>query len=98
MASFQETIELLGAKAAAAEPFGKIIKVVLDGESAVLNGTTSPPSIQYDEIEVDLVLTATTEDFSQVLHKKANAQMSLMSGKLKIKGDMMSALPLVKLL
>lgn len=98
MATFQDVVELLTAKSANVAAFGKKIKVVLDGEVLVVNGSQNPVTIDTVDAEADIVVTATLDDFHKIITKKTNAQLALMSGKLKTQGDMLALVPLIKLL
>lgn len=48
--------------------------------------------------EKKTIVTVSDEEFIKIINKKTNTQMSYMSGKLKVKGDMGPALKLTKLL
>ena len=98
MASIDEIVSQLIAKTETMEAFGKTIKLVLDGELVVIDGTTTPPTIRRDDVEADVMGTATAENFSKILNRDMNAQMAMMTGKIKVSGDMIAAIPLMKML
>ena len=98
MSSFDEIVASITKKSASVEPFGKKIKLVLDDKFIVINGTTTPLAVEREDSEVDITVTGAVADFARILSKELNPQMALMTGKLKIKGDMMAAMPLMKLL
>ena len=80
------------------EPFGKKIKIVLDGNSILLDGTVDPPTLSRDDAETEVTVTASLENFAKVLNKQLNAQMAMMTGKIKLKGDITAVMALTKLL
>jgi len=100
MAALNEIVQVLEEKSAGVEAFDKKIKLVLDGHSIIINGHTQPLTIDTEntEEEVDVKATASLEDFAKIIHKKMNVQMAMMSGKIKIEGNMIAAVPLMKLL
>ncbi|MFA7555693.1 MAG: SCP2 sterol-binding domain-containing protein [Spongiibacteraceae bacterium] len=97
MSLFEEVAAEIEKKAEQMDAFGKKIKLILDDKEIIIDGNTTPPSIQADDNEVDITVIATTEVFSKILTKEMNPQMALMTGKIKIKGDMMAAVPLMKI-
>lgn len=98
MATFEEVVTLLTAKSTNVAAFGKKIKVVLEGDVLIVNGSQDPVTIDTVDAEADIVVTATLDDFYNIITKKTNAQLALMNGKLKTKGDMLALVPLIKLL
>jgi|SRR5690606_6608295 len=97
MPSISELTTLLSAKASAAQPFGKKIKFVVDGDVIFLDGTCNPPSVSNDDHESDVTISGSATDFAKIMSREMNAQMALMLGKIKLKGDMMAAMALTKL-
>jgi putative sterol carrier protein len=97
MTSIAELTTTLNEKLAGAQPFGKKIKFSLDGGIIFLDGTTNPPAVSNDDAEADVTISGTMNDFVKIMNKQMNAQMALMMGKIKLKGDMMAAMALSKL-
>ena len=97
-ASVDGVIQFLNRKLAGMEPFGKTIKLALDGNIFVLDGTVNPPTLNRDNSETEVVVTASLENFAKVLNKQMNAQVALMTGKIKLKGDITAVMALTKLL
>ena len=64
----------------------------------MIDGTKTPPSISGDDVDADVVATVSIEHFEQIINRKMNVQMAMMSGKIKVKGDMIAAMPLMKML
>lgn len=89
----------LAAKLATMDPFNKIIVMQLNDHRIVLNGTANPPRIAEGiSDDVDVSVRAKLKDFVAVLNKEMSAQMAMVRGKIKVKGDMMSLMALTKLL
>lgn len=97
MTSISELTATLNEKLAAAPAFGKKIKFALDGGTIFLDGTTNPPTVSNVDNEADVTISGTINDFVKIMNKEMNAQMALMMGKIKLKGDMMAAMALTKL-
>ena len=97
-ASVEGVAQFLSKKLLGMEPFGKTIKLLLDGNAIVLDGNTNPPSLSRDDSEAQVTVIASLENFAKVLNKKLNPQMAMATGKIKIKGDMMAVMALSKLL
>lgn len=97
MTSVTELTTTLREKLAGAKPFGKKIKFSLDGGVIFLDGTTNPPAVSNQDSEADVTISGSMDDFVKIMNKQMNAQMALMLGKIKLKGDMMAAMALSKL-
>lgn len=100
MSDINEIITVLESKTAPLKAFGKKIKLDLDGNSILIDGMSTPPSVvaDYQGDEADVSATATLDVFSKIINRKMNVQMAMMSGKIKVKGDMIAAVPLMKML
>ena len=98
MDTFEVLRERLAEKAASVGQFNKIIKLELDGNVMILNGNTSPPSVQDDAESPDITISSSIEVFSNLLDKKINPQLAIMTRKIKIKGDILAATPLMNML
>ena len=98
MITIETITEALTTKLATTPSFSQRIKLLLDDHTLIIDGATSPPSLHEGEGEAEVTAAMALEDFDKLIQKKMNAQMALMSGKIKIKGDMLAALPLMKLL
>ena len=98
MNTFEQLKAKLAEKAASVDPFNKIIKIELDGNVLVLNGNTSPPSVEDDADSPDITVSSSVEVFSDMLDKKINPQLAIMTRKIKIKGDILAAMPLMDML
>lgn len=98
MVEFLVLRERLAEKAASVGQFDKLIKLELDGNIVVLNGKTSPPSVMDDTDSPDITITSSVAIFSDLLDKKINPQLAIITRKIKIKGDILAATPLMDML
>mgnify|MGYP006266358287 CR=1 FL=1 len=98
MSTIENIIETLETKLGAIDAFDKKIKLILDDEIIIIDGHTQPPSLAQTADEVDITATTTIEVFSQILAREINVQMAMMTGKIKTEGNMVAAVPLMKLL
>lgn len=99
MATFEVLRERLAEKAASVGSFDSVIKLDLDGNIMVLNGKTSPPSVVEEDTEnPDITISSTMEVFTDMLDKKINPQLAIMTRQIKIKGDILAATPLMGML
>lgn len=97
MTSINELTATLTEKLARAPAFGKKIKFTAEGGVIFLDGTTTPPTVSNDDADADVTVSGSLNDFVKIMNKEMNAQMALMMGKIKLKGDMMAAMALTKL-
>jgi putative sterol carrier protein len=94
----ESVIELLSAKLLKIGSFDKKIRVDMGEHIVVIDGYANPPTLSLGEGEADVSALMSVEHFADLLAGKLHPQLALMSGKIKVKGDMLSALPLIKLL
>ena len=95
MAGIDAIICILTTNKKSMNAFGKTIKLQLDGEIILLDGTTTPPLIHCDDFEADITASASIENFERILDSKMNVQMAMIPGKIKVQGDMIAAMPLM---
>ena len=88
---FQERI-------ANAPNIGKTLKIVFDEGPIFLDFSKDNPTASNEDIDADCTITTTFETFTNLIQGKLNPTMALMSGKVKVKGDMSVALKLQSLL
>jgi putative sterol carrier protein len=97
MTSVSELTATLNEKLAGAQSFGKKIKFSLDGGIIFLDGTTNPPTASNVDADADVTISGSVNDFVKIMNKQMNAKMALLMGKIKLQGDMMAAMALIKL-
>ena len=98
MANIDSIIDTLEGKRTGIDAFDKKIKLVLDDEVIIIDGHTQPPSLTKTADQVDITATTSIDVFLQILARELNVQMAMMTGKIKTEGNMVAAVPLMKLL
>lgn len=97
--SIGDVTAFLAAKLASMEPFGKVIAMHLDDHQILLDGTVNPPAlVDATGTPADVTVRASLKDFVAILNKEMNAQLAMVKGKIKVRGDIMSVMALTKLL
>lgn len=97
MATFDEVVATMSQRVPTLKPFGKKIKFSLDGNTFIIDGTTTPPSVTKSDGTADTTVTATLEDFAKLVEKKLNPMMAFTSGKVRLTGDLKGATALQKI-
>ena len=77
---------------------GKSIKLQLDEGNIYIDMTGDQAQVTEEDKEADTVVTTTVGVLDQLRTGKLNPMMAMMSGKVKIKGDMALAMKLQGLL
>ena len=90
-------VEGINAKAAAAPPLGSTLKINFGEQQVHVDGTGDKNIVTASDAEADCVITVTTEDFMKLVKGELNPMMAVMTGKVKIKGDMGVAMKLQSL-
>lgn len=89
--TFQEINERISATAAKAQGMGVSIKFAFPEGIIVVKGDGT---VSNENEEADCTISTTTETFSSVLTGDLNPMMAVMTGKIKISGDMSVAMKL----
>lgn len=76
---------------------GKTLKVVLDIGTIFLDLTGEKPQLTYQDKEADCTITTKADTLEAMRNGQLNPMMAVMTGKVKIKGDMGVAMQLQKL-
>lgn len=85
-------------QAAKLPSIGKSLKLVLDEGVVFVDLRTDTPSISNEDQEADCTITTTADTLLKLRSGELNAMMAVMTGKVKIKGDMGVAMQLQSLL
>ena len=88
----------INAQASNASPIGASIKFQLDENVIYVDGTGASNVISTDDKDADCVIISSMETFTALQSGDLNPMMAVMSGKVKIKGDMGVAMKLQSLL
>jgi putative sterol carrier protein len=88
-------IDQLRIQAANVAPFGAKMKFVLDGQSIMIDGHNNNEVCESnDEEEADCTIITSSESLIKMKNGDLNPMMAVMTGKVKIKGDMGLAMKL----
>lgn len=88
----------INAQAASASPIGASIKFQLDDHIIYVDGKGVSNVISTDDKEADCLIISSMDTFKALQSGDLNPMMAVMSGKVKIKGDMGVAMKLQSLL
>ncbi|GAB5552638.1 MAG: SCP2 sterol-binding domain-containing protein [Saprospiraceae bacterium] len=83
--------------AAKATGMDKAMKFVLDQGTIHIDFSGDSPSVTNEDKEADCVITTSVETLDGIRTGKVNPMMAVMTGKVKIKGDMSLAMKLQQL-
>jgi len=81
-----------------AAPIGATIKFLLDGDAVYIDGNGEANEVSNEDKDADCTITMSVEDLDKLRKGELNPMMAVMSGKIKIKGDMGLAMKLQSLL
>ena len=84
--------------AANADPIGNTLKFDFGEEKIYIDGTGDENVVSTDDKDADCLIIVSKEDFAKLTSGDLNPMMAVMSGKVKIKGDMGVAMKLQSLL
>ena len=85
-------------QAANVAPFGAKLKFMLDDEAIMIDGSGDNNIVSNDDAEADCMIIASKETFLKLKEGDLNPMMAVMTGKVKIKGDMGLAMKLQSLI
>lgn len=90
----QSKLAAIEAKAASAAPLGNTLKFDFGGEQLFIDGTGNTNAITTENKEADCTVDVSMDDFNALVRGELNPMTAVMSGKVKIKGDMGVAMKL----
>jgi putative sterol carrier protein len=96
--SLQTITEQFQAQANKAPAMEKTLKFVFDEGVVFLDMTGDTPSVTNDDREADCTIITSVQTLDALRKGELNPMMAVMSGKVKIKGDMGVAMKLQSLL
>jgi putative sterol carrier protein len=91
-------LEQLNTQAKGVDPIGAIMKFVIDDQSVIIDGTGDQNNVSMGDAEADCTISTSLETLMKLQSGDLNPMMAVMSGKVKIKGDMGLAMKLQSLL
>ncbi|MCB0653071.1 MAG: SCP2 sterol-binding domain-containing protein [Saprospiraceae bacterium] len=96
--NISEVTEMIRAQAQKNAPFGATLKFQIDGEFIFLDGNGPENIISNEDKEADCMISTTSEHFQKLFKGELNPMMAVMTGKVKVKGDMGVAMKLKSLM
>lgn len=97
MATFDEVVEILAEKIKEVPAFGKQLKFLLDDGIMHIDGTTNPPTVTKADGPADATIALSVDNFYKLLNKEIKPMTAFTTGKIKLKGDISSAMALQKI-
>ncbi|NMM47055.1 SCP2 sterol-binding domain-containing protein [Marinigracilibium pacificum] len=95
---FNKATEFIQSKATnASEPLGNKIKFTFPEGVIHVNGDQTPMEVSNDDKEADCNIKMKLADFQKLISGDLNPMMAVMSGKIKIEGNMGVAMKLTQL-
>ena len=95
--SFDTVLSTVGEKAKAANPLGNTLKFDFGGQQLFIDGTNGSNQINHSDGNADCTVSISQEDFIKLVQGNLNPMGAVMSGKMKIDGDMGVAMKLQEL-
>ena len=96
--ALNEITEVFKNQAAKAGKMGKTFKFVFEEGVVFIDLTQDQPLVSNDDREADCTITTGIETLDKIRKGEINPMMAVMTGKVKIKGDMAVAMKLQSLL
>ena len=96
--SIEAVIEQFKKQADNAAPLGGTLKFMLDGSPVYIDGTGDANVVSAEDNEAQCTITTSIETLGKINSGDLNPMMGVMSGKIKIDGDMGLAMKLQSLL
>lgn len=91
-------LDKLNQQAKGIDPIGAVLKFMVDDTAIVIDGTGGSNLVSQEDREADCTITTSLETLLKLQSGDMNPMMAVMSGKIKIKGDMSLAMKLQSLL
>jgi putative sterol carrier protein len=99
-AALAKAVEALKEKVAGADSFGATVLFDFEGEGTIfVDGNQEPPTVApASGEEADCTITASEDDFREMMSGDLDPTAAYMTGKMKIDGDMGAAMAVGRLL
>jgi acyl-CoA dehydrogenase len=94
---FDQLLSQISSKASSASPLGKTLKFDFGGQQLFIDGTGPSNAVSAVDGQADCTIKLSQEDFSKLIKGELNPMGAVMSGKIKIDGDMGLAMKLQNL-
>lgn len=96
--NFETILSAVTAQAANVTPFGAKLKFVLGDDVILIDGTGDSNIVSQSDEEAACTISTDTDTFMKLKNGELNPMMAVMTGKVKIKGDMGLAMKLQSLI
>jgi len=96
--SIEAVVEQFQKQASNAKPLGGTLKFVLDGEPIFIDGTGDTNAVSAEDKDADTTITTSMDILTKLQSGDMNPMMAVMTGKVKIAGDMGLAMKLQSLI
>ena len=96
--SIEKIVDDITNQASNIEPVGAKIKFILDDDIILIDGSGDSNVVSQEDAEADTTIITTQENFVKLKTGDLNPMMAVMTGKVKIKGDMGLAMKLQSLM
>jgi len=95
--SLESILSAITSQAANVAPFGAKMKFVLGEDIILIDGTGDSNIVSQNDEDAACTISTDADTFMQLKNGELNPMMAVMSGKVKIKGDMGLAMKLQSL-
>jgi len=85
-------------RAASVPAIGKKLKMLIDDQPVIIDGTGEVNEVRGDDEVADCTIAMSMDSFIKTVKGELNPMMAVMTGKIKVKGDMALAMKLKDLL
>ncbi len=96
--SLEAIVAKISEQAANISPIGSTVKFMLDDQCLYVDGTGDTNAVSTENKEADCVISTSMDTFMKLKNGDINPMMAVMTGKVKIKGDMSIAMKLQSLM
>ncbi len=96
--SVSTILEMVKAKASSVSPMGKTLKLDLGGEHIFIDGTGDSNTVSSEDKDADCTIKISAENFKALVAGDLNPMTAMMTGKIKVSGDMGVAMKLQSLI
>ncbi|MEE9371806.1 MAG: SCP2 sterol-binding domain-containing protein [Saprospiraceae bacterium] len=90
----QTVLDQFNEQAKGMDPIGGIVKFAIDDKVVLIDGKGSENTLSFEDGEADCTITTSMETLMKMKNGDVNPMMAVMSGKVKISGDMGLAMKL----
>ena len=90
----ESLVSVIQSKASSASPLGNTLKFDFGGEQLYIDGTNGTNAVSDENKDADCTVNISKDDFKALMNGALNPMTAMMSGKLKIDGDMGVAMKL----